>query len=257
MRQILFTGILVLMLVIRSLAQTEVITDEDKLERKGFALFNAFYAYQVPGKDLALRFGNNSMIGGGFLYKFNSNLVAGLEGGFIFSENIKNKDSYLSKISTSEGYVISEAGTFAEVYLHERGFNINAKLGGILPVIGPNSNSGILIMGGAGILQHKIRYEIPDNNAPQLSSEYKKGYDRLSNGPSISQFIGYVHFGNNRTINFHIGAEFIQAWTKSRRPFDFDRMQADTQKRFDLLWGIRVGWILPLYKRTAKEFYFY
>ena len=79
----------------------------------------------------------------------------------------------------------------------------------------------------------------------------------LSNGPSISQFIGYVHFGNNKTINFHIGAEFIQAWTKSRRPFDFDRMQADTQKRFDRLWGIRVGWMLPLYKRTAKESYFY
>ena len=80
-------------------------------------------------------------------------------------------------------------------------------------MIGPNSNSGILLMGGAGILQHKIRYEIPDNNAPQLSSEHKKGYDRLSNGPSISQFIGYVHFGNNRTINFHIGAEFTGSRT--------------------------------------------
>lgn len=226
-------------------------------EKTGFAFFNASYSYQFPGHDLAERFGNNSMIGGGFLYKFKSNLIAGIEGGFIFSENVKNESSYLKMIATSEGYVISSSGTFAGVFLHQRGFNVHARLGGVLPLFGPNPNSGVLLMGGAGMLQHKIRFEITDNNAPQLDGDYKKGYDRLSNGPSISQFIGYVHFDNDRTINFLLGLEFMQAWTQSRRPWDFDTMQTDTQKRFDSLWGIRVGWILPLYKRAPKEFYYF
>ncbi len=225
-------------------------------EKASFALFSAHYAYQLPGNDLAVRFGNNSMIGGGFLYKFKSNLVLGAEGGFLFSENVKNESQYLELIGTGDGNVISQAGAFAGVFFHQRGFNLNARFGGIIPVFGPNPNSGILLMGGAGMLQHKIRIEIEDNNAPQLEGNYKKGYDRLTNGPSISQFIGYVFFHNERTINFHIGLEFTQAWTQSRRPYDFDRMQPDTQKRFDTLWGIRVGWILPLYPRTPKDYYF-
>jgi hypothetical protein len=226
-------------------------------EKANFAFFNAYYAYQLPGNDLAERFGNNSLIGGGFLYKFKSNIVLGAGGGFLFSENVKNESQYLELIETSDGNVISQAGTFAGVFFHQRGFNLNARFGGIIPVFGPNPNSGILLMGGAGMLQHKIRIEIEDNNAPQLEGDYKKGYDRLTNGPSISQFIGYVFFHNERTVNFHVGIEFTQAWTQSRRPYDFDRMQPDTQKRFDTLWGIRIGWILPLYPRTPKDYYYF
>lgn len=226
-------------------------------ERVGFPLFNAYYAFQLPGHDLADRFGNNTTIGGGFLYKFKSNLLAGIEGGFLYSENIKEEDKYLQLISTSDGYVISEGGTFAGVFFHQRGFNLSARFGGIIPVVGPNPNSGLMLLGGAGFLQHKIRIEVTENNVPQLRDDYKKGYDRLTNGPSISQFIGYVHFDNNRTINFHVGLEFTQAWTKSRRPFDFDRMQPDTQKRFDSLWGIRIGWVLPMIKRSPQAYYYY
>lgn len=226
-------------------------------EKAGFPIFNLHYAYQVPGHDLAQRFGNNSMIGGGFLYKFKSNLVAGVEGNFLFSEKVKNEEQYLQLIGTSDGFVISEGGTYAGVFFHQRGFSLNARFGGIIPLVGPNPNSGILILGGAGFLQHKIRIEVEENNAPQLRGDYIKGYDRLTNGPSVSQFIGYVHFDNNRTINFQIGLEFTQAWTSSRRPFDFDRMQPDTQKRFDSLWGLRIGWVLPLIKRAPRDYYYY
>ncbi|MDP2424339.1 MAG: hypothetical protein U1C46_01805 [Bacteroidales bacterium] len=226
-------------------------------EKAGFPLFHAFYSFQLPGHDLTERFGSNSVIGTGFLYKTKYNLLLGVDGGLIFSENVRNKDQYLENIATSEGYLISESGTFASVFLHERGFYAGAKLGGIIPVFGPNPNSGLMILLGGGILQHKIRIEDTDNNTPQVFGDYKKGYDRLTNGPSISQFIGYIHFDNTRVINFHVGLELIQAWTRSLRPWDFDRMQPDTRKRFDTLWGIRLGWILPLYKRAPQEYYYY
>ena len=226
-------------------------------EKAGFAIFVPYYAYQIPGHDLADRFGHNSMIGGGFHYKFKSNLIAGIEGGFMFSENVKNQDQYLKMIATADGFVISEGGTYAGVFFHQRGFNIQARFGGIIPAFGPNPNSGILLLGGAGMLQHKIRIEVEEHSAPQLRDNYRKGYDRLTNGPSTSQFIGFVHFHNSRTINFMVGLEFTQAWTQSRRPWDFDRMQADNKKRFDSLWGIRLGWVLPLYKRAPQEYYYF
>jgi hypothetical protein len=254
MRYFSVLSILTTLIILPLLGEAQVKISDEKV---GFPLFNAYYSYQIPGQDLAERFGHNSMIGGGFLYKFKSNLIAGVEGGFMFSENVKNEKDYLRLIGTSDGNVISEAGTFAGVFFHQRGFNIGARLGGIIPVFGPNPNSGILLMGGAGMLQHKIRIDVEENKAPQLRDDYKKGYDRLTNGPSISQFIGYVHFDNDRMINFHIGLEFTQAWTQSRRPFDFDRMQPDTQKRFDTLWGIRLGWILPLYKRAPRDYYYF
>jgi hypothetical protein len=253
MKQLKLLAVLSLLVFIPSLADAQVkIT-----EKANFALFNVNYSYQIPGHDLADRFGHNSLVGGGFLYKFKSNLVAGLEGGFMFSENVKNKNDYLQLIGTSDGNVISESGTFAGVFFHQRGFNLNARFGGIIPVFGPNPNSGIMIISSAGMLQHKIRIEVEDNNAPQLRGDYKKGYDRLTNGPSVSQFIGYVYFHNERTINFFVGLEFTQAWTQARRPYDFDRMQADSQKRFDTLWGIRLGWVLPLYKRAPRDYYYF
>jgi hypothetical protein len=34
-------------------------------------------------------------------------------------------------------------------------------------------------------------------------------------------------------------------------------MGPDKTKRFDLLSGFRIGWILPLYKRTPETYYYF
>lgn len=226
-------------------------------EKQGFPYFHISYSYQVPGHDLAKRFGHNSGISGGFLYKTRSNFAFGIETGFLFSENIKNESQYLQHISTEDGFVISEAGKFGAIFLHQRGFYFGGRIGRIFPIIGPNPNSGLMIMAGAGMLQHQIRFDIEENNVPQLRGDYLRGYDRLTNGPSINQYIGFINFDNNRVINFHAGFEFIQAWTQSRRPYDFDRMQPDRQNRFETIWSIRIGWMVPIYQRTGEtHFYF-
>jgi hypothetical protein len=33
-------------------------------------------------------------------------------------------------------------------------------------------------------------------------------------------------------------------------------MGPDNTKRIDLLYGIRLGWIVPLYKQAPQEYYF-
>ena len=104
------------------------------------------------------------------------------------------------------------------------------------------------------MLQHKIRIE---GAAPQLMGEYKKGYDRLSNGLALGEFIGYVHLGKNHFINFFAGFEIIEAFTKNRRSFNIDTIEKDDTKRLDILSGFKFGWIIPLYRRNADEFYYY
>jgi hypothetical protein len=220
-------------------------------------MFYAAYSYQVPGGDMADRFGGNSTIGGGFQWKASSNWIFGADLSFIFGSNIKNPDSLMTNLKTVNGNIIDMAGNFASVDIYERGFNVAFKFGKIIPVISPNPNSGILIMGGIGYLQHKIRIEVDDNSVPQLNGDYKKGYDRLAGGPSISEFIGYTFLSDNRMLNFFGGVEFVQGWTKALRDVNFDTMVPDNKKnRFDSFIGIKVGWIVPVFQRLPEKYYY-
>ena len=216
----------------------------------------ASYGFQFPGGDLTKRFGPNSNFGLSFLIKNKKNLVYGISGSFIFGNKLR-EDGILDTISTSTGQIIDANGQYAEVRLFERGFATHLHFGIVFPFPKPNPNSGILALAGAGFLQHKIRIDDIGNNSPQLSKEYRKGYDRLTNGFSVSQFLGYVFLSNKRLVNFYGGFEFIQAFTQSRRSWDVDLMKRDTQKRFDVLYGFRLGWILPLYKKAPDKYYYY
>ena len=213
------------------------------------------YAFQVPGADLAERFGNNSNTGITLLFKTKKNLLLGIDGNYLFSKDIKTE--LFKNISTSNGYVINSNGEYANILTYERGIASSLRIGKLFSFKRPNPNSGIVSTLGIGILQHKIKIVIPGNNVPQLAGDYKKGYDKLTNGIAFTEFIGYLFLGNNRMINFFGGIEFTQAFTKSRRSYDFDLMAQDTQKRIDLLYGIRVGWILPLYRKSPEDFYSY
>jgi hypothetical protein len=214
------------------------------------------FSFQMPGGDLKERFGISASLGPGFMLKTRNNWLLSAEADFIFGEDVKNQQRILENISTSEGWIIDGNGTYAEIHMYERGFSCMAGLGKIFSGLGPNSNSGIMLMLKGGYLQHKIRIENPDNVAPQVYGDYKKGYDKLSDGPAMSEFVGYMYLGNNRIASFFGGINFTQAWTKSRRIYDFHDMKKDDTLNFDMLYEIKLGWIIPFYKRASQEFYY-
>ena len=88
-----------------------------------------------------------------------------------------------------------------------------------------------------------------------LTDEMKKGYDRLSNGISVGGFAGYLYLSNNRRINFFTGIDYLYTRTVNRRGYNYDEMSYDSEKRDDILFGVRFGWIIPIYRRVAQEFY--
>jgi len=214
------------------------------------------YSYQVPGGDMASRFGNNNNIGLGFHIKSRKNWYYGLQGTYLFGNQVIQEKGFLGNLLVDGGYILDNEGQQTKISIQERGFSLTGDFGRLFPVIGPNPNSGILIFTGAGLLQHKIRIEHQEAHVQQLEGEYIKGYDRLTNGLLIHEFVGYYHMSNNRLVNFFIGVEAWQGFTQSRRDYNFDTKTKDETKRNDNLVGIRAGWTLHLYKRMSNDFYY-
>lgn len=221
-----------------------------------FPLLGVNYGYYFPGADMADRFGNNSMLTGQALYKTRRNLVYGITGGFLFGNEV-NEPGLFKAITNSDGYIQGLDGLYAEVRTYQRGYHISATAGKIISWKKPNPNSGVLLMGGVGFLQHKIRIEVVGNTVPQLRNDYLKGYDRLTNGVALHEFIGYIYFSNRQLVNFYAGFEALQGFTEGRRDYNFDDPTNVHDKRLDLLYGFRFGWVIPLYKKKPKAYYFY
>lgn len=225
-----------------------------KERSENMPIISFHYGIYNPAGDLEKRFGSNSGIGLSFHYKTKSNYLIGAEGNFLFGRNVK-ENAILDQITSEDGEVFDKDSQISTILLFERGYTVTANIGKIFPIIGPNPNSGLLIKLGGGFMQHKIRIEHQNNRIPQLDGEYYKGYDRLSNGLLLTQFVGYHNMSNSKLTNFYIGFEFMEGFTQNRREVNFDTKMKDTTKRLDILYGLKLGWCLSIYKRTSNDYY--
>lgn len=223
-------------------------------------LFCASYAMQIPGADLSERFGINNNIGFSAGVKHHSNWQFEVEGTFFFSSNIKDTAMLtpLNARSTeakNEYLIIDQFGEYNPVLLFERGFTITANVGRVFPIFGPNPNSGLIAKMGIGTIWHKVRIENQGNEIPQLSKDKLPFYDRKTLGVAFKQYIGYQHLSNNRLANFSIGLEIYEGLTQGVRDYQIDYMGPYKDKRVDILYGLRLGWIVPVYRKAPSEFY--
>ena len=106
---------------------------------------------------------------------------------------------------------------------------------------------------GFGFMLHRIDIFASSLTVPQVTEDYEKGYDRLSGGVAFNQFIGYQHLDPKKRVNFQVGFSFQQAFTKSMRSIDFDTRTYNALERTDLLQGVRIGIILPVYTKKLSE----
>lgn len=217
-------------------------------------IISAAFNYQIPFADMAKRFGNSAMIEGNFYFKVGNNFLLGVTGSFLFSGNIR-EDTILDALKTSGGNFINNSGIYSSVVLNERGFLVQAKAGKIFPAFKSNPNSGIMTMLGAGFMQHKIRIQEIGQDLPQFAGIYSKGYDRLTNGICISQFVGWLHADPRKLKNFYIGIEATEGFTQNRRDWNFDSHAKDETQRLDVLVGLKLAWYLPFYGNQYQEFY--
>ncbi len=210
---------------------------------------------QIPGADMAARFGPTISVGLPVLYKTGKNILFGIEANYFFGTQVKER--VMSNLYTPDNTITDANGNPGAVRINERGFSIYGMFGGIINKLGHNKNSGIMALAGLGYLQHKVNIYDVGRNLPQIHGNLLKGYDRLTGGFACSQFIGYMFISQNRIANFYFGFEFQEGFTKGLRSYQYDLMAADTKSRLDIMYGVRFGWLLPLYKKAPKEFYYY
>lgn len=211
---------------------------------------------QMPAGDLSKRFGNNAVLSMDVTYKHRKGWLLNAEGSFIFSNKVKDPTLFNNLIN-NVGQIVGDDGRYADVRVYERGYYITLSGGKLFNFKKPNPNCGVFITVGAGYIQHKIRIEDYNRTVPALQGDYKKGYDRLTNGLCLRQSVGYIYISNYRLVNFFIAADFVEGFTKSRRSFNFDDQKPETNQRIDLLFGTRVGWVLPLYRQAPEKYYLY
>lgn len=220
-------------------------------------LININYGLHTPQGDLQERFGNNLTAALSVEYMLGKgNYFFGLNQSVLFGSNV-NED-VLSGLRNESGIIFNNNFTASNIELRERGLLMTGYVGKLFGLFEDNRRSGIRLQLGAGLLQHKIRIQ-DDPNAfvTELTDDRKKGYDRLTNGLALHQFIGYQHLAKNRLANFYAGFEFVEAFTQNRREINVDTGMKDDTERLDILAGFKIGWTLPLYIGESADTIYY
>lgn len=242
----------------KKLAKTD--STQQKKERKYEAseavLIMPNYTAQFPFASQKQRYGFNSLFSMQILYKTDHNWLMGINGGFIYGTHVK--ENYLLDSLAYGGFLVTQYNDITQVKVEQWGMNIQFTAGKIIPFNPKYPDAGILIMDGFGFIQNKIAYNVKASELPQLSPQYRKGYDRMDNGPVLSQFIGGTFMARRKYFSGYAGLQFDAGFTRDRRPYDFYSMQVLNDKRYDLFVGIKVGYILPVWLKTSeKEFFYY
>lgn len=233
---------------------------EKKEEKKVKVVANKMWNLDIiagvdlPMADLAKRFGTSYRIGFGIKYKTSTNWSVGAKFEFITGNKMK-EDSLLYNMTNELG-IININGDVIHVGIFERGYMTGIQVGKIFPYFQANPNSGPMMLASLGFIQYKINFFDRDNSFPQLRDEYKKGYDRLTNGWYLEDFIGYNFHSKNKLINVYAGFDFVLGFTKVRRNYTFDLARSETENRKDILVGFKLGWIVPIYKKKSEDTYY-
>ncbi len=235
-------------------AQDELFNTKKEPARDGF-VFAVSGDFDVPGGDFAKRFGLSYRIGGAVFYKTKTNWMFGPKVDFILGNKIK-EDSLLFNMIDENGRVLNQDGQRTGIRIYEQGYMIGLQAGKIFNISKGNADNGILALTSVGFMQHKINIFDRDKTIPQLRGDYRKGYDRLSNGIFVEEYIAYNHFAKNGLVNFNIGFDITAGFTKGRRDYLYDVMRADNSSRVDILFGVRGGWYIPIFKRKSEDYFF-
>lgn len=236
-------------------------------------MFQVTYAFHFPGLDTKDLYGVSNNLGGGLVYKTESNWLFTANGNFIFGSNLNvdRVEVFGEGITNDDGEIIGGAGSFSTFEINQRGFHLQAEVGKLFPC-GPNPNSGFYVQAGFGYLRNRIRVDYQQTllNTPyQVDGDYQYGYDRMRGGAALHLEAGYLYLSNTRLLNASIALEVTYARTRSLRDYDFRVFtnsetgemepvgRIDPKLRFnDLYYGIRVTWNIPTYERQPLDYYY-
>jgi hypothetical protein len=224
-----------------------------------FVILTPNFTYNIVMADLRKDYGNNFAIGADIGLKLKSNWSIDFGFKYYFGGNVRQIliDSTFKHIRVDGFFISSDGAATNEIEVEFRGVSFHLQAGKIIPVTKRYRNSGIWIKAGIGVTQHFMNIKNPENKVYSLTKEYKKGYDKLTLGFSLYQFIGYAHMNRRSLFCVYGGVEFMENFAKRQRAYDYSLMGKDNTKRFEAMIGIKIGWIIPLYRHNPNAVFYY
>lgn len=255
-----FTALFVLLFGFILSSYSQIPIRLSRVDSAGFMVYlsaNFSYNFILKSSDLYQESGDLMGIGTNISMKTASNWT--LESGFnyYFAGKVKGIDSLFSMIRNSSGLIIDGNGVPADIEVDTRAWSLRVEGGKIFPLNQTARNGGLHLKVGIGVLQRFVFIKNPDNLVLQLSEEYKKGYDRLTLGLTLYQYIGYTRLSYNKYACFYGGLEFYEIFSKRQRAYDFNLMGKDNRTFFDAIIALKFGWIIPLYKKDNVNTYYF
>lgn len=218
-------------------------------------VFNFSYGMDKPLADLNDRFGYNYSPTGELNYEFSNNVYVGVHGSYMLGSFVK--EDVIKPLRIKTGELISQQKSFVKITLKQRMYNLGVHFGKFINISKKKNQHGPVLQFGVGLLTHYIIFNDEFASTVQLLGNYGKGYDRLTRGYNISQFIGYKYKNADGRLNVYAGIQLLEANTKSLRPIDFDTGKYGGAGRLDVLAGFRVGASFILWKGSKKGEIFY
>lgn len=228
-------------------------------EKKAISIsaLNIGIELQKPLLDLDERYGGFSVLNVGVNSKTIQNIVYNFSYNFILGNKVLQDDlGYL--FLNSDSIITGLNGQRAVVGVFQRGYKINFGVGKIVKQI-KNKNSGILVELNTGIISNRISYKDGTENFSFLSDAYMRGFDKLSRGFYLEEFVGILFFDNKKLINFKFGLNFVQGFTSDKRANFYASDFEPIQNRKDFSIGLKANWIIPFFysKEKSTERYYY
>ena len=221
-------------------------------EKQDLFFLSINYDIQIPQCDLKTDYGLSSSVGFDGSYLNTKNIYWSISNSFMFGNNVKDT-TILDHLMDENRNIIDQNGQIADITLQERGFNSNIKIGYLHPTF--KETSGILGYGFIGFHQHKTRIDVRNSTVPQLDDNYKKIYDELRNGIAGGAFLGFMHISEKNFSHLYLGVEYTKAITQNRRNYNYRSVKSGNYN--DSFLSLKLGWIIPISKRSVKEYYYF
>lgn len=221
-------------------AQTHAINEVNTLS------FSASFAYAFPVGRLSDRFGSGYQVAGLVEWMtWPGNWVVGLEGRYGYGADVR--ENVLGFLQDRDGEIVGRDLSLSNVFLSARLMTIGLYGGKLHSLNKENARSGIRWTIGLAHLRHWIKVNDEMRSLPQIEGEYAKGYDRLTAGYALTQFIGFQHVSLDRRLNIIVGFDLMEGLTRSQRDYDYQLQMGDKSTRIDMTIGFRAGIAVGLY----------
>jgi hypothetical protein len=250
----LLLGLLLMLLYPASCVRAQGLAGARNLDRA--VMLYAGYGPMTAAGDLSERFGSGFAIDGGLAYlPANTNLQFGFRVLFGFGSDVK--EDVLADLRTNDGFLIGNQREPADIQLRQRQLFVGPNLGYTFR-IGNNQRAGIHLNTAFGYFFHRIRVQNdPVQTVPQLNDDLLPGYDRLTGGFAVHQFIGYQQLAFDRRLNFFLGADATVGFTSALRNFDILLGGPPSEAgRTDIVLGLRAGLVIPFYFGEGREIFY-